>query len=620
MSSGILKAIAKGIGYVLFFVAALVFFVYVTFPMDQVRGYVEYQAKRRLKMDVRIGDLALKGLSGVELWDVVIVLPEREPPKSEAPGAGGAEEAPLVRPGGPAVAAPPRPTEGGAAVAPTGGAAKVLQASAKEAKAAKKGADAAGDEAAGDDGDGTAKKKKSKGLAVKLDHVDVTVKLIDVLFGKNPDIEIDADLLGGSIKGARVRRDGKKIHIEAPDIAGLDLDKTPLLGYFTAGAMPLDLRGKLSGSVDFTWGGSLWDSKGTIEVALAQSSLREPEIKSKQYGDFRLTDVKTGALGVKATVGKKKDIAALRAVPGPKDATVIHLEKVEISGDDVELVTEERSLFVLRKGKPFGDASLTIEIAFSLAEGFFNREAVRNGEKEKPNKFLKYVVENDKKWKKAEKNGFYGLRCTGIAKRPDCNPVRPSMRVGFAKARGGDAEAKEKPTGEQDAPDSVPTQPKGRGDKVPTAERKVGTQPRMGTASDIERARVREAAADRNTPQPKVPRISTPPSGIDPKVRIEQLKREREERLREMRAARGLPPDPPTAQPDLGDPGLDEPLPDEELPEGDLPLDEGGELAPEDEIIDEALPEDDDPLRRLRPEEMPSREELLLDPDFDPER
>lgn len=629
--SSIWKTIARGFGYLLFFLAALVFFVYVTFPMEQVRGYVEYQAQKRLKMDVRIGELALKGLGGVELWDVVVVLPEKA---KELSSAEAAEAAAAGRPGGPATEAPPGrlptrfetpptrfetpptrfetpptrfeappdgdlPTRGATEPATRGAAPPKLPATrgtaAARPPAATKGAAPVVDDGADAAGD-KKKGKKSKGLVVKIDHVDITVKLIDVLFGKNPDVRIDADLLGGSISNAHVSRDGKKIHVEAKEISGLDVSATPLLGYF----LPFDIRGKLSGSVDFTWGGTLWDSRGTIELALAQSAIREPELKSKAYGDFKLTDVKTGSLAIKVAVGKKKDIPMLRAVPGPKDATVIHLEKVESSGEDAELITEERSVFVLRKGKPFGDASMSMEIAFALADGFFDREVVRSGEKEKPNKFLKYLFEHDAKWKKAEKNGFYGLRCSGIVKRPDCSPVRPSMRVGFAKTRaeGGDADPKGTPDKEKGGDQQKrPDQPSAQGDKGGTRE--PGVRPTIGTVQDLPRERPAQPEATADGPPPKVPRIRTPATGVDPKVRIEQLKREREERLREMRAARGLPPDPV----------IEEPLPEDDL----LPLDD--ELLP---LDDELLPEegglDELPLDEA-PVDLPDE-----DPNFDPER
>ncbi|GMV41245.1 MAG: hypothetical protein AMXMBFR64_29610 [Myxococcales bacterium] len=577
--SSIWKTIARGFGYLIFFVVALVFFVYVTFPMEQVRGYVEYQAQKRLKMDVRIGELALKGLGGVELWDVVVVLPE----KPKEPSA--AEEAGVTRPGGPATEAPP--------------AAPRAPAAAKPVDAAKAGATpkappkALPKDAAASEGDAKTD-KKPKGLRVKIDHVDVSVSLLDVLFGKEPDVRIDAELLGGSISDAHVRKDGKKIRIEAKEVSGLDLTATPLLGYVG----PFDVRGKLSGSIDFTWGGSLWDSAGTIELALAQSSIRQPELKSKAYGDFKLTDVKTGALAVKVAVGKKADIATLRAAPGPKDATVVHLEKVESSGEDAELVTEERSVFVLRKGKPFGDASMTVEIAFALSEPFFEREVVRQGEKEKPNKFLKYLLEHDAKWKKAEKNGFYGLRCTGVVKRPECLPVRPTMRVGFAKARtdGGEEPAKDAPE-KGDALDTKRPEtpaPSARGD-----QREPGARPTLGTVQDLPRERPTQVEAEPvdEGPQPKVPRIRTPATGVDPKVRIEQLKAEREQRLQEMRAARGLPPEP-----------VAEPLP-EDAP---LPLDE--ELV--DEVPLDEVPLDDAPHVEGAIDELPLDE----DPNFDPDR
>ena len=575
------KSVAKGFGYAAFFFVSLLFFLYVTFPMDQVRGFVEYQAKKKLKMDVRIGDLDLKGLSGIELWDVVLIFPEKEPEEEAA--AELEETGPGMipgRPGAPGGVALPRgeaaPKGEGAAKDDGAKAAKGRAPRAKGAAATAKAADPPAEEA--EDGEGADEKdgkgKKDKALSLKIDHMDIGVRLLDVAFGKNPDIRVDAELLGGSVKDMTISRDGKAVHVEAREISGLNLTDSRLVSYF----IPFDIRGKLSGNVDFTWGGTLYGSHGTVEMQVAATKVVKPVLKSKQYGEFVLTDVKAGSLAAKVVVGKKKAFPMLRTVPGSKDATVVYFEKLEANGDDAELLLDERSAFLLKKGRPFKDASMNMELVFFLADGFFNREVTREGEKEKPNKFLKTLLEHEPKWKKAEKNGYYGLRCTGTVKKPDCNPTKPTMRVGFARPKAADEPEEKKDTEDKRKEPSASVRP---GKAVQPAVA-VDRGHRVGTAKDLP-----------SRPQPKIeePPVANAAANMTPKERIDQLKRERAERMRKMREARGLPPE--------EEPVVDEvPLDDEDLVEPEL----GDELLPEDELepieegaLDEPLPEGEGP-------------------------
>jgi hypothetical protein len=301
----------------------------------------------------------------------------------------------------------------------------------------------------------------------------------------------------------------------------------------------------------------------------------------------------------------------LRSVPGPKDATILHFEKVEASGEDAELLLDERSAFVLRKGKPFKDASVNMEMAFSMTDGFFDREVVRKGEKEKPNKFLKYLMEHDARWKKAQKNGYYGMRCSGLVKKPDCNPVRPTMRVGFVARPTADADAQTDETTEDKGTKDTKKGAKKGGDKgsarepAPSAkgnEPQPKERPSVRTVQDI--ARERGVAPER-------------PTRVSPEDRIDQLRKERDERLRNLREARGIPTQPAAVaeEPvgdDLDDPALDEDLPleddlvDDPLEEGavdELPLDEdhGGEPDPIEEVPADEVPAEETPAEEGYP-------------------
>ncbi len=73
-TSKVLTAVAKGVGYTVFFVVCTALFVRMTFPTEEARQFAEVQASSALKMKVGIGQLDLLGLGGLELQDVSLRL------------------------------------------------------------------------------------------------------------------------------------------------------------------------------------------------------------------------------------------------------------------------------------------------------------------------------------------------------------------------------------------------------------------------------------------------------------------------------------------------------------------------------------------------------------------
>lgn len=513
--------VARWAGYAGFFLFTMLVFVVLTFPSERVARFAEHKLSKALKAKVTIGDLDINGLSEVELFDVVldfdVVVASSEVPKGAADKEeNNAEEEALPEggepPGGPGNAEVPKP-DAAEGVEETPGEHKTKE----EAPTA----------------------TKKKGGKLKIDYLRIGAGLTDVIFGGATDVVVDAELLGGMIEGAKITYDGGKIRVEVPHLKNLKLDNNPIIAKW----MPYDLTGVLNAKADFVWGGSLSESKGFVELTIDETVVRKPSFKTKAYGEFVLTDVNLGTVSTRIVVGRKKDIAVLRAVPGAKDDTVVHVEKFESNGEDAELVFDERSMFLVRPKRVFGDWSLSIQAAFHLTETFYERVESRDGQEESPNKFLRTIAKADKRFQAAEKNGFYGLNCTGLVKKPDCNLAKPAMRVGIKNVSG---------SGGEDTPPEQPDEnvPEAEGgDSESPRERNAGRRNAAGqqrpvpVAGDTNGDRNNEGLGNENTR----PGRGTLPTAMDTPAtvgepttndRIEQIRQEREERMRALREQR----------------------------------------------------------------------------------
>jgi len=80
-----LRTVATWSGYGLFFVAALIVSLLLTFPNRQLKSYVEARA-RTAGYPVRIGEMRLTGLVGVHLSDVNLTVPAKKKKKAARPG------------------------------------------------------------------------------------------------------------------------------------------------------------------------------------------------------------------------------------------------------------------------------------------------------------------------------------------------------------------------------------------------------------------------------------------------------------------------------------------------------------------------------------------------------
>ena len=323
-----------------------------------------------------------------------------------------------------------------------------------------------------------------------------------------------------------------------------------------------ELEGMLNLSGTLQWRGSLSTSEGKLQLLLKDTGVRAPKVKipekaARQWGmdSIQLSDLRLGTLEVKLALAEKSSIRQLRAVPGARDARAIHFEDVSVCGADVELVVDPQSALVLGRAG-LGTSRVSVHAAVHLDEDFFTREVKKEGEEvERPNLFLRTILQGSAQARAAEKNGYYGFQCRGLMNSPNCSLMKPTMRVGLKKpasmapARGEADEEKESVRPERKKPKSPATRAIRGGS--------AGAESGPATVDEGPRPlRGREAAADR-----------------------EKARKDRDERIRKLRESRAAGRSGSSASPSAVEAQDDEAVEDEEEDDGE----EEPEEAPEEE-------------------------------------
>ncbi len=255
-----LKAALKALGYVVFFIAALLFFVYVTLPLDALESYMVRKASDEYGADLEITELSMWGLSGLEMEGVTLTprpTPEEITEIREAREARAAWQARQQAKAAEAEADEPEEKAGekadpaGAPAAGKPGADDGPTKGAPGPKTTTKAQmDKAAAEKAAEDDKPPPVPAGPQPLYVESLRARVALgKLIgDLMDGKllNEDAEavLEARLLGGSIE-ARVEKNSENTHLVA-NFAGLDLAQLTVL----RALLPLPVVGAFDGEID----------------------------------------------------------------------------------------------------------------------------------------------------------------------------------------------------------------------------------------------------------------------------------------------------------------------------------------------------------------------------------
>ncbi len=446
-------ALARWFGYSTWFALALAASLYWSIPKDDIRRLVQHKASQKLKTKVTIDKLAFHGVTGVSVLGLEMVLPIKKGAPPATPGT----------PGAPAAEPPP-----------------------------------GGEEPAVETKEEPAIPLDLPGLLL-ADSIRVDVNTLGLLLGQKLKARVTAEISRGTIDDTtfQITPDGWSLHVGAID--GVDLGPIKVLR--TLGKMDLDLMTRLSGKLDFEWGGSLDSSHGEVELELADTVLPYLPIKDPRqpFPIGEAFEVQLGSIQLKATLAKPDKLPGVR--PRPGSPVTLLLEKLSARGEHVELQLDGGQKHTIAfVGKQAGEAELDITLVLSFTDAFFAWKGVghRPDGSEVPDgshEGLKMGLEAGLRAARTVigQRSYYGFHCQGPLKDFKCLPKAPSRRLtpiaapaeaaptGGADPDGGDVEASARPSpparpGRPGARANTPSprlaQPLARGDQ-PAAPRLV---------------------------------------------------------------------------------------------------------------------------------------------------
>ena len=369
---------------------------------------------------------------------------------------------------------------------------------------------------------------------ILLDRLDVGLNLFSLLFG-DLSVTLTAESGDGVLGPVHVVRTDKRLEVEIDEIEDFPVPRgLPVFGVRFAGT----LNGK--GRLDYNMKGGITTSNGRMELTGRDLVALKPTLRSEQHGDATLSDVYLGTLKVALTLDRQsriKGLAKPRRNKRKGDATVLHLETVEINGKDLKAIAEGHSMVRMFPGKGMADGQLNVELSFSLSDDFFERQVTTRGETDAPNRFLKTLLGMDPRWRRASSAGYWGVMCTGSVRRPNCIPKKPIIRGGDFKVP--DKEVDEPAKKEKPAPArAIKPQPKKTRQvepvEAPSGRARVAPpktyQPREPATAADEAAK----AANLNTMKPAPVITNGPPRAVVPTIigrsrRLRQVKNLEEE-------------------------------------------------------------------------------------------
>ena len=294
---------------------------------------------------------------------------------------------------------------------------------------------------------------------LQISGLRAKVALWPALLGRSVEVSFDMEAGGGKLEGAKFVRKGEDFDIDLGKLDGLDLAEIGLGGRLLHGNKSLnaDIEGALGGSAHVHVGKGGEEMSGDVDLELADAMLKSPELE----GGLRMTDLGLGTVTLKVKMGLKSSIAALAAARGAETATVIHIEKMEADGGDVELLTDDTAHILIPPGKGgWKQATIQLHFAINLSEKdkAGKKDAKKDGKKDAAAKKAEAAdadeesdgedgekedkpVDDRAKWSKLltmfeaklkpfERAGYIGIGCTGPLMRPQCKPELPVPTVG----------------------------------------------------------------------------------------------------------------------------------------------------------------------------------------------
>ena len=374
-----LGRIIKGIAYSVYFVVALVGFIYLSLPTDKLKGYIEHHASQKLKMQLTIGGLELRGITGVTLTGVQLVIPIKPLTDSAAgaPGGPGSEPAPLST-----------------------------------------------------SDDGASLITDPPGL-LNAAELNLDVNTIGLIRGHKLKAALTGDLSNGEIKATMEATDGGFL-IELEEISGVNLAPVRLFRWL----LKMDVHSMLSGRVSLDWGGHIAKSSGKLDLVLSDTVVPYLSLGQGERFMGEAFEVQVGALEVEAELGKPEDFSGiaprLRSAPA-----VLLISKLDGRGEHIELQLDAaQKHWIAFTGPKNSDGEIDLKFMVHFTEEFFAWEG--DGHRadgtlveDVSHAGFKMAFANMLRAARVRSGGkyYYGFHCRGPLSSFKCLPEAPSRRI-----------------------------------------------------------------------------------------------------------------------------------------------------------------------------------------------
>lgn len=298
------KKILKFLGYCIAALFFLVIFLYVTFPFQRLKSYVEEYAKNRMQVDLAIGTYD-HGLTTHTFRNVRVVF-----------------------------APPPRPS--GTDVGTPG----ALPTNEKNAK---------------------------KSRTLKIKRLTVDVSLSKLLFKRTMSVRFNGALASGTLSGglfsqSRTRRVVGVKQIKGLRLGQLPLTSMPVLSRFLPDGLLID--GRLGGGFSISHGASWQSLRGAIRLKLANAFVSLLRLKlGAMPMEIRDADLGQCEIEIETTTKAKAKLAVRGRAASD---TVIYIRKLRCDGADLEIRVQDPSYIEL--ARPLKSSTINVTLQFALGD------------------------------------------------------------------------------------------------------------------------------------------------------------------------------------------------------------------------------------------------------------
>lgn len=448
--------VLRWVGYVLFFVLALVLCVRFTFPTDQVKEFAKAQIAQRLGAErVEIADIGISGIF---------------------PSGGSVE--------GLEIELPP-----------------------VKVKTAERGVDVMG----------PPRTLMAEELSVSGSLLGLASQNYDLEFeGKIQGGDITGGKFlwekGGPLAAEIVEIKGLELGSEGlfQTFTGFDVIAT-LNGKLKADIPAVEKEGKSVLQMD--------QMTGSVELELTDAKILQPifdTVMSREPVRMSFTDTKLGTVTIKLKAEAGTAPAAAAAVtPGAKtsksraDATVLQIEEISAVGGDIEIALAPKATITMLPGQSLKDAVINMHLAIRINDSWFDAEVKdpKDATKmTKPNVGLRTMMTLGP-LKAHVQDGQFGVGITGPIGKAKVVPEKPRTRVaGGGAALGGSGGSRkinvDHPAGEGE--DEEEEAPKTRANPAGSESKaKPISAPPVGNA-ERSKAIVRPSSMSKGTPNGQI--------------------------------------------------------------------------------------------------------------------